>query len=125
MNGLYSVKTTESEERLVKQAREIDEATTRSRELEACKNTQSLVSKGNGGTQNQRCRRPIFLGERATSRYKTTSSRSRFKNFKVSKAEKETAARQTEEAAKRFEVRDIEAKDMLAKLKPKKTCSRT
>ncbi|KAJ4868635.1 hypothetical protein Rs2_49816 [Raphanus sativus] len=60
LNG-YSVKTTESEERLVKQAREIDEVTTRSRELEALqKHSELSIQKAMGGTQNQRCRSQVI-----------------------------------------------------------------
>ncbi|KAJ0245024.1 Myosin heavy chain [Hirschfeldia incana] len=143
----YNVKITESEERLVKQAREIDEATARSRELEALqKHSELSIQKamedlrtrdGEAKSLTEKLRlyeEKLDVASAHSFSLQKDLDQSSLENelladtnnqlkIKIQElegylnAEKETAARQIEEAAKRFEVRDIEAKDMLAKLK--------
>ncbi|KAJ4914483.1 hypothetical protein Rs2_00033 [Raphanus sativus] len=142
LNG-YSVKITESEERLVKQAREIEEVTTRSRELEAMQKHSELSIQKAMEELRTRDAEAKSLAEKLRL-YEEKLAVASAHSFSLKKdldqssmenelladtnnqlkikiqdlnAEKETATRQTEEAAKRFELRDIEAKDMLAKLK--------
>ena len=142
VNG-YKVKTTESEEILEKQAREIDEAKTRSREIEALnKHSELSIQKAmeelrSRDTEVKDLKERVRLYEEKLAEASAhsfslkqdldqsslenelladTNNQLKIKIQEINE-EKETATRRSEEAAKRFEQRDIEAKDMVAKLK--------